>query len=83
MDELGSPGTWVARGLNAEVTLLEVGGAPWWTLGFEAFPGDVEVEREFVPAVRAMLRGFPGFGASRVSGPVSCGYPAWLRRAWG
>ncbi len=66
------------RGIGVELTRLDVGGRPWWTLGFEAFPAGIDLAAEFTPMVSCALDGAP-FGGM-LDSERSYGYPAWLGR---
>ena len=64
------------RGCNVELTRVEIDGAVWWSLGFEAFGQLETVERDLAAACAAF--------ASRRPPPLAGGffasYPCWLRR---
>jgi hypothetical protein len=67
-------------GCDAELTLLEgPDGAPWWTVGFEAFGDFDQVESDLVATVAAMASRSP----PRLRGAEASGYPGWLAaRQW-
>jgi len=67
----------IDRGAQLELAEIELEGARAWTVGLEAFPGDVSPEREFAPLARHLLTTLGGVPA----GAVLCGYPAWLAEA--
>jgi hypothetical protein len=72
-------GTFVDRGLNAELTDLKIGGKSYCSLGFEAFPDDAAMHAAFSQAVATFLEGLAqDLGADR-----SQSYPQWLRANMG
>jgi hypothetical protein len=62
------------RGCNVELTRITVGGAEWWTLGFESFGALATVEDSLraTGAVVAARRPPP------LGDPLQASYPAWL-----
>ena len=63
-------------GCRAELTVLQVQGQQWTTLGFESYGPEVDL----VPALEAAADGL--FGSIDLPGTLdadlSCGYPGWL-----
>lgn len=77
----GPPGDRAAGGCSAELTLLDVTGGTWATLGFEAFgSGD-----DLVGTLRrAVDRFFAEAGpAGGLDARLSCGYPGWVQHIAG
>ena len=68
--------TWLDCGIAAEITNLEVDGAKYCTLGFEAFPDAAISQSVFNDAVATFLDAW-GEPALRVDQSMS--YPAWLQ----
>ncbi len=70
------PGIVLERGVGFEMTDLELNGARYCSVAFEAFPGDAAAEAGFNAAVSGFLgelAGSPGIDASM-------SYPEWLYR---
>jgi hypothetical protein len=77
--EVSRPGETATHGNGAAGSASAPRGDPAqlaWTLGFEAFPADVDAGGEFAPLVRACLEDFPE--PQLLVPGVSKGYPAWL-----
>jgi hypothetical protein len=70
------PKEFIDRGINIELTDIEIGGKPCCTLAFEAYPDDSAMHAAFTQTVEAFLDGLKGveFGAGN-----SMSYPGWLR----
>ena len=66
----------VAEGCNLELTTLVISGEAWWTLGFEAFGAESNVERNLRLALQSELADsrFPTMKAED-----SYSFPEWLR----
>ncbi|HEY1861670.1 MAG TPA: hypothetical protein VGG61_15020, partial [Gemmataceae bacterium] len=66
-----------AEGCNAELTAIQFGGHPWWTIGLEAFgPGASNEQTLLSAAARFFSDGAPHCLDVEQSGS----YPAWLAR---
>lgn len=71
--EVLDPSRAIDRGVAVELVRLEIGGSPWWGIGFEAFP-DVR-PAELDPVIRRVVGALP---AGILTGASALGYPAWL-----
>ncbi|WP_193911965.1 hypothetical protein [Vasconcelosia minhoensis] len=69
--------TSISRGLEFELTDLEVAGKPYCSLAFEAFPSDSAMDAVFIPAVEAFLSKLTELALTTAN---SRSYPAWLNR---
>ncbi|MEW6145773.1 MAG: hypothetical protein AB1598_12225 [Thermodesulfobacteriota bacterium] len=69
------PKEFIDRGINFELTDIEVGGKPYCTVAFEAYPDDSAMHAAFTRVVEAFLGGLKGveLGAGN-----SMSYPEWL-----
>jgi len=75
------PKSFIDRGINFELTDLEVAGKPYCTLAFEGYPDDSAMHAGLTRVVEALLDGLTGVELSEGN---SMGYPEWLRgRVWG
>ena len=72
--------TVVDRGLSVELTDIEVAGAAYCSLAFEAFPTDATMDAAFTHTVEAFL---DGLTAVDLAAAWSLSYPAWLRHILG
>ncbi len=80
VEEIADPTARIERGIGFELTRIDVAGAPWSSLAFEAFPSSIDPEDEFLPIVRAWMAGVP---RREVLEPDhSFGYPALLERVY-
>jgi hypothetical protein len=70
------PKEFIDRGVYAELTDIEVGGKPYCTLAFEAYPDDSAMHSAFTQTVETFLGGLEGV---ELSVENSMSYPAWLR----
>lgn len=68
--------TTIERGLNVELTRIEIGSKQFWTIGFEAFPHDADLHGAFVRNVGAFLNDFP----ESLEPSKSLSYPEWLNQ---
>ncbi len=66
-------------GCSVEITALAAGGAEWWSLGFEAFGSNDRLADALTASAEAFFAAGPKVSAP-LTGALSCGYPAWLRR---
>jgi hypothetical protein len=67
-----------ARGVNVELAQIQVAGSPpgaYWSLAFEAFPGDPSMVERLAPVVARFLEGCP---ARPLVAERSIAYPRWL-----
>ena len=71
--------TFVDRG-RSRVDGLEVAGAAYCSLAFEAFPTDAAMDAAFTETVEAFV---DGLTAINLAAAWSLSYPAWLRHLWG
>ncbi|MCI0619332.1 hypothetical protein L0244_40705 [bacterium] len=69
-----STSEFVTRGLNIELTDLEVLGKPFFSLAFEAFPDDSGIYADFAKVVQAFLQSLK----VPLSANESLSYPGWL-----
>jgi hypothetical protein len=72
------PGDQRERGIDVELAQVRIAGTPselYWTLAFEAFPGDAETSGRFAQVVRCFLE---GCSALPLSADRSMSYPRWL-----
>ncbi len=65
----------LARGIQAEVTGLELDGRVHWSVAFEAFGDDEAMASDFASAVQRGFRGWPG---PALIADESMGYAGWL-----
>ena len=70
------PKTFIDRGINFELTDLEVAGKRCCTVAFEAYPDDSGMHAAFTEVVEAFLDGLRGV---ELDAENSMSYPAWLR----
>jgi hypothetical protein len=70
------PKSFIDRGINFELTDLEVAGKPYCTLAFEAYPDDSAMLAGFTRVVELFLGGLKGV---ELGAENSMGYPEWLR----
>ena len=70
------PKTFIDRGVNFELTDLEVGGKSYCTVAFEAYPDDSGMHAGFTRVVEAFLEGLAGVDLNAEN---SMSYPGWLR----
>lgn len=70
------PKIFIDRGVNFELTDLEVGGNSYCTVAFEAYPDDSGMHGAFTRVVEVFLDGLEGFGLNVEN---SMSYPEWLR----
>jgi hypothetical protein len=70
------PKEFIDRGINFELTDLEVAGSPYCTLAFEAYPDDAAMHAAFTNTVETFLDGLKGV---ELGSENSMSYPAWLR----
>jgi len=66
------------RGLNVELTDLEIEGQRYCSLGLEAYPDDTDMAEAFTEVAEAWLRDLSGTGAV-LAEHQSMGYPEFLR----
>jgi len=71
------PKSFIDRGINFELTDLEVAGRPYCTLAFEAYPDDSGMHAAFTRVVEILLGGLTGVELGEEN---SMGYPEWLFR---
>ena len=71
------PKSFIDRGINFELTDLEVAGKHYCTLAFEAYPDDSGMHAAFTRVVEAFLGGLMGIDLGVEN---SMGYPEWLFR---
>jgi hypothetical protein len=71
------PKSFIDRGINFELTDLEVTGKPYCTLAFEAYPDDSGMHAAFTRVVETLLDGLTGIDLGVEN---SMGYPEWLFR---
>lgn len=71
------PKTFIDRGINFELSDLEVAGRPYCTLAFEAYPDDSGMHAGFTRVVETLLGGLTGIDLGVEN---SMGYPGWLFR---
>jgi hypothetical protein len=64
-------------GVNFEVTLLRVDDAAWWTVGFEAFGPQRQLDFLFEQALRCVLT---TGGLPDLTPDASMSYPKWLAK---
>lgn len=64
------------QGCGVELAAVEVGGAVWWSLAFEAFGDESSLQENLVSAVEDLFarEGVPLL----LEAQASCGYPRWL-----
>ena len=67
--------TFVDRGLEIELTDLEVAGKAYCSLAFEAFPNDAAMDAAFTETVEAFVDGLTAYDLTAAS---SQSYPAFL-----
>ena|GEM_PF-1226607 len=70
------PKAFIDRGINFELTDIEVGGKSCCTVAFEGYPDDSAMHAAFTQVVEAFLDGLEGV---EISAGNSMSYPAWLR----
>lgn len=65
------------RGCNLELTAVQIYGREWWTMGFEAFGDEINLEQDLSATINATLAiGIP----PSLDAEHSFGYPRWLQR---
>jgi hypothetical protein len=65
------------RGVNIELAQIRLAEGPaYWSLAFEAFPGDTGMTEPFSRTVAQLLKGCP---ALPLAAERSMAYPRWLR----
>jgi len=69
------PKAFIDRGMNFELTDLEIGGESYCTVAFEAYPDDSAMHDAFTRTVETFLDGLEGVDLGAVN---SMSYPAWL-----
>jgi hypothetical protein len=69
--------SFIDRGINFELTDLEVAGKPYCTLAFEAYPDDSGMHTAFTRVGEILLGGLTGV---ELNAENSMGYPEWLFR---
>lgn len=64
------------QGCGVELTAVEVGGAVWWSLAFEAFGDGSYLQENLVSGIERLFNheGVPFL----LEAQASCGYPRWL-----
>jgi hypothetical protein len=73
-----SPNGQPSAGCNFELTEVSVAGRVWWSVGFEAFGDETELESILVSAVRRLS---DHVAELRLDATTSCDYPEFLMRA--
>jgi len=69
------PKAFIDRGINFELTDLEIDGKSYCTVAFEAYPDDSAMHDAFTRTVETFLDGLEGVDLGAVN---SMSYPAWL-----
>ena len=70
------PKAFIDRGINFELTDIEIEGKSCCTVAFEGYPDDSAMHAAFTQVVEAFLDGLEGV---EISAGNSMSYPAWLR----
>ena len=68
-------GSYEPYGCGLELTRIRARGAAWWSLGFEAFGQEANLQQSLVAVARHLLASGT---VPRLEAAASCGYPRWL-----
>lgn len=69
-------GEFPAAGVEVELSAVQVGEAHWWSVAFESFGRESDLETGLLSTIELVLeQGEP----PALPGSQSCGYPAWLQ----